>query len=66
MTMVRILKSEQFDPDQRYIEATGLSTDTKPSGEIITGSKFNEVNTGKKYRFDEVSGEWYVQPGGQV
>ena len=64
--MVRVLIDVQFDEEKHYIEAAGLSTDTKPSSGIITGSKFNEVNTGKEYRFDEVSGEWYVQPGGQV
>ena len=64
--MVRILIDTQFDDDKHYIEVVGLSTDTKPSGEIITGSKFNEVNTGKEYRFDEVSGEWYEQQGVQV
>lgn len=29
-----------------YIEAYGLSTDDKPVGGIITGSKFTEVDTG--------------------
>jgi hypothetical protein len=56
--MVRILKSEQFDPDQRYIEATGLSTDTKPATGIITGSSFMEVDTGAVFLFDETSSEW--------
>ena len=58
MIMVRILKQEQFDPDQSYIEATGLSTDTKPTTGIITGSTFMEVNTGNVFMFDEVSSEW--------
>lgn len=56
--MIRILKEEQFDPDQRYIEAVGLSTDTKPTTGIITGSVFTEVDTGKAYLFDEVGEEW--------
>ena len=64
--MVRVLIDVQFDEGKRYIEAAGLSTDTKPGGDIITGSKFNEVNTGKEYRFDEVSGEWYEQEVVQV
>ncbi len=58
MTMVRILKQEQFDPDQSYIEATGLSTDTKPTTGLITGSSFMEVDTGAVYLFDEVASEW--------
>lgn len=56
--MVRILKQEQFDPDQSYIEATGLSTDTKPTTGIITGSSFMEVDTGNVFMFDEVAGTW--------
>ena len=61
--MVRVLIDVQFDEGKHYIEAAGLSTDTKPSGEIITGSKFNEVNTGKEFRFDEVGGQWHEQQG---
>ena len=56
--MIRILKEEQFDPDQRYIEAVGLRTDTKPTTGIVTGSTFVEVDTGKAYLFDEVGAEW--------
>ena len=41
-----------------YIEAYGLSTDDKPVDGIITGSKFNEVDTGIESMFDEVSGTW--------
>ena len=57
--MVRILKEEQFDPDQRYIEATGLHDDTKPVSGIITGSSFMEVDTGAVFMFDEVAAEWH-------
>ncbi len=41
-----------------YIEAAGLSTDTKPEDNIATGSLFLEVDTGDVYAFDEVGGEW--------
>lgn len=51
--MVRLLVDRQFDDDQHYIEAVGLSTDTKPENNIVTGSSFVEVNTGKAYLFDE-------------
>jgi hypothetical protein len=36
-----------------YGEYFGLSTDTKPTDGIVTGSKFTEVDTGKVYLFDE-------------
>lgn len=36
-----------------YVEMSGLSTDTKPTEGIMTGSLFMEVNTGDVYAFDE-------------
>lgn len=44
--------------DKLYIEAAGLSTDTKPTEKIVTGSFFLEVDTGKLFSFDEESAEW--------
>lgn len=60
--MVRILKEETFVDGKRYIEAAGLSTDTKPTDGVITGSMFVEVDTGKGYLFKEAdSPEWVEQ-----
>ena len=63
--MIRILYERVISDGKRYIEAVGLSTDTKPSG-CITGSKFLEVDTGKNYRYDETGAEWdeYSSGGG--
>lgn len=36
----------------------GHSTEEKPLGEFCGGSKFVETDTGKKFRFDELSGSW--------
>ena len=52
--MIRIIVDRQFNDSMRYIEAAGLSTDTKPSGTIITGSLFMEADTGKVFVYDEV------------
>ena len=41
-----------------YVEAAGLSTDTKPTDGIATGSLFLEVDTGDVYAFDEDGGTW--------
>ena len=51
--------------EYRYREFFGLSDDTKPTGlNIITGSKFTEVDTGDVYLFDEVGKSWAkVQAG---
>ena len=41
--MVRVLVEDRFITDKRYIEAAGLSTDTKPVEGIITGSKTEKL-----------------------
>lgn len=57
--MVRIIVENTFTEDKKYIEAAGLSTDTKPTSGIITGSLFLEVDTGDVYAYDETSsGTW--------
>ena len=63
--MVRILTERAYDGLKKYIEAAGLSTDTKPTAGIITGSKFTEVDTGAEYYFDETAGTW-AEGGGDV
>ena len=39
-------------------EYTGLSTDTKPTGTIITGSLFMEADTGDVYVYEETGEDW--------
>ena len=56
--MIRNLVENSFTGEMKYIEAAGLSTDSKPTSGIVTGSVFIEVNTGKVYLFDEASGSW--------
>ena len=56
--MVRILNDQLFAGDKHYIEAVGLSTDTKPTADLVTGSTFIEQNTGDVYMFDEASETW--------
>lgn len=56
--MIRILVDQPFDGEKRYIEVAGLSTDSKPTDGIITGSSYLEVDTGDAYLFDEVGETW--------
>ena len=56
--MIRFYKSEQADNEKIMIEIACLSTDTKPTDGIATGSLALEVNTGKLYAFDEVGENW--------
>lgn len=56
--MIRNLVENSFTGEKKYIEAAGLSTDSKPTSGIVTGSVFLEVDTGKVYLFDEVGSQW--------
>lgn len=56
--MIRITKERIIEGNKKYIEAAGLSTDTKPTADIVTGSLFLEVDTGNVCAFDETGGEW--------
>lgn len=51
--MIRILEQRIYQDDKLFIGAAGLSTDTKPEENLVTGSVFIEVDTGKVYFFDE-------------
>ena len=59
--MVRILTERIIEGDKKYIEAAGLSTDSKPTAGLVTGSVFVEVNTGDGYLFNETAGTWVIQ-----
>lgn len=64
--MLRILESRVHCVDEsghalHYIDAACLSTDTKPTTNLVTGSRLTEVDTGAFYRFDEASGAWVEQ-----
>lgn len=57
--MIRVIENKwQGYGGKHYIEAAGLSTDTKPTEDLVTGSLFLEVDTGTVYAYDEVSGTW--------
>ena len=56
--MVRTLEKRNITDAKFYVEIACLSTDSKPTANIVTGSLAFEVNTGDMYAFDEVGGEW--------
>lgn len=56
--MIRIMKETNYNSEMKYLEAAGLSTDTKPTANLVTGSRFTEVDTGDVYAFNEVNGTW--------
>ena len=60
--MVRVLKNEinvnADGAEKSLAQIACLSTDTKPTSGLATGSIALEVDTGDVYAFDEVSGDW--------
>ncbi len=56
--MVRYIVNKHFADGLNYVEAAGLSGDTKPTKGIVTGSRFTEVDTGLEFCFDEENGMW--------
>lgn len=64
--MVRIIEKKLQNDDVNYYEFSGLSTDTKPTQNIATGSVFLEVDTGSVFFYDEsgAEGEEWIQAGG--
>lgn len=57
--MVRILKSQVIEGNISYIEAAGLSDDSKPEN-VATGSLFLEVDTGDVYAYAETEDDWFL------
>ena len=51
--MVRVIVDQPYSEGKHYIEAAGLSTDSKPTTNIITGSLFLEADSGDVYAFAE-------------
>ena len=65
--MIRAIVENQFTAEKKYVELFGLSTDSKPTTGIVTGSKFTEVDTGDEYLFDEAGdGTWTKVKAGYV
>ena len=61
--MVRWVVSRIYPGTNKYyVEAMGLSTDNKPEN-VITGSSFFEIDTGKALFYDEDNEHW-GEPGG--
>lgn len=43
-------------------EYRGLSTDTKPDGNVANGSSYYEMDTGATYYYDADSSQWTIAP----
>ena len=56
---MRNIVEKTFDSTHKYIEWYGLSTETKPTTGIVTGSTAYEIDTKTYYMFEETNTEWY-------
>ena len=62
--MIRELFVKLYGDGLKYAELAGLSSDSKPTEGLVTGSMFDEVDTGMKYAFDETTDTWTPQNTG--
>ena len=62
--MIRELVGFAYDGEKKFCDFAGVSSDTKPTGNFITGSRFIEVDTGIEYLYDEESQTWTAQGSG--
>lgn len=56
------LERPAYYSNNRFAEYNGLSTDDKATIKAYNADKFYEIDTGKTYRYNEVSNEWIEQP----
>lgn len=56
---MKVLKSDLFNYDSagpvRFVRIAGLSTETKPTAGLVSGSEFLEVDTGREFVLDAES-----------
>ena len=65
--MIRCVERKAFTDRKDYGVFFGLSGEDKPTANLVTGSKFTEVDTGDVYLFDETSsGTWTKVAAGWV
>ena len=61
---VRMTQAKTISPNVTVFTFDGLSTDIKPDDDSISGgSNFIEIDTGKRYKFDEASKTWLEYSG---
>lgn len=56
--MVRSKRVNAYSDNAVLSEYYGLSTDTKPTENVATGSVFIEVDTGATFLYDEEGEDW--------
>ena len=61
--MVTIANAGIVKNGRQLLDLNGLSTDNKPTGEVLNGSSFFEMDTQDAYFFDQENETW-IKAGG--
>ena len=59
--MIRIIDERLIEGNKKLINAAGTQGDIKPTENLVTGSKFLEVDTHSEFLFDETSQTWFAR-----
>lgn len=59
------LDSQMYANGKQRVDWAGESSETKPTENMVSGSTFWEVDTGKVFAFGDISGQWFPQGGGE-
>lgn len=62
--MITLYRSSNYS-SPRAPSFAGRSIDTKPT-DVENGSRFTEIDTGRKYCFDAENKQWYEMPVGGI
>ena len=55
---IRCIEQRAFDGNKTLCTFAGLSTDSKPTGNFVNGTKYICIDNGAEYMYNETAGEW--------
>lgn len=55
---IRKIEERPFEGDKTLVTFAGLSTDEKPVGKFVNGTKYICVDNGAEYMYNETANEW--------
>lgn len=67
---IRCIEQKAFDGNKTLCTFAGLSTDSKPTGDFVNGTKYVCVDDGSEFMYNETAAEWnqtkagYTAPAG--
>ena len=55
---IRMLEAKAFEGNKVLAKFAGLSTDSKPTGAFVNGTKYVCVDNGAEFMYNETSNTW--------